>query len=173
MKNSLFISLALLCLQTAVWAGVPEEGKAIFLSRCASCHNVNKVSVGPALAGVDQRRSIEWITKFVTSSQSMIRSGDTAALALFEKFNRVPMPDHADLGPGHITSIVDYIKSQSTVTDTKAPFAKPRKLQTAYKPISLSKDWPVFAGFLVLVALLIGTLLFAVQVNEYKMKPLR
>lgn len=168
MKNSLITGFAFLLFHSIAIAGVPEEGKTIFMSRCASCHNVNKVSVGPALAGVDQRRSIEWITKFVTSSQTLIKSGDTAALAIFEKFNRVPMPDHPDLGPENIANIVEYIKSQSTVTETTAPFARPRKLQTAYKPLSLAKDWPAFAAFVGIVALLILTMLFAINVKERK-----
>jgi len=47
-----------------------NEGKVIFNSRCASCHNVNKILTGPALAGVDQRYSIDWIVNFVHSSQA-------------------------------------------------------------------------------------------------------
>ena len=31
-----------------------KEGKTIFSTRCAGCHNVNKTLTGPALAGVDQ-----------------------------------------------------------------------------------------------------------------------
>ena len=57
----------------------------IFSSRCASCHNVNKVVVGPALAGVSDRHTEDWIIHFVHSSQSVIKGGDTAAIALYEK----------------------------------------------------------------------------------------
>jgi len=87
------------------------EGKAIFSTRCAGCHNVNKVVTGPALAGVDQRHSIDWIINFVHSSQTVIKGGDEKAVALFEKFNKIPMPDHPDLTAGNIKSIVEYIKS--------------------------------------------------------------
>jgi len=88
---------------TIVYANPPEEeGKTIFTSRCAACHNVNKVLTGPALAGVDQRRSIEWIVKFVKSSQGLVKSGDKDAVALFQKFNRIAMPDHPDLTADNI-----------------------------------------------------------------------
>src|SRR6478735_4079442 len=74
-----------------------EEGKQIFTSRCAACHNVNKTLTGPALAGIKERRSIEWIISFVQSSQTVIKGGDKDAVVLFEKFNKIPMPDHKDL----------------------------------------------------------------------------
>src|SRR5215208_1973077 len=105
---------------TIVWAGPPsEEGKAIFTSRCSGCHNINKILTGPALAGVDQRRSIDWIINFVHSSQGVIKSGDKDAVALFEKFNRIPMPDHPDLTADNIKNIVDYIKSEAVAASDK------------------------------------------------------
>ena len=30
-------------------------GKAVFMSKCASCHNVLKKATGPALAGLEER----------------------------------------------------------------------------------------------------------------------
>jgi cytochrome c551/c552 len=160
--------VAILAYGTAV-ALPPEEGKTIFLSRCASCHNVNKVAVGPALAGIDERRTLEWITKFVNSSQTLIRNGDTSAIAVFEKFNRVPMPDHPDLGAADISNIVEYIRSQAKVSGgDEAPFSRPRTLAVAYKPLSLKKDWMVFAGFFGVVIILVASLLFAVRVAEQR-----
>ena len=146
-----------------------EEGKAIFMSRCAACHNVNKVLTGPALAGVDQRRSIEWITRFVQSSQTLVKSGDKDAVAIFQQFNRIPMPDHPDLTADNIKSIVEFIKSESKPADgVKAPFAKPSIKQDGYRPLSLSRDYLVFLVFLAAVALLSAVLLFAVKVNSFK-----
>src|SRR5215213_6546277 len=84
-----------------------EEGKTIFTSRCAGCHNVNKQVVGPALAGVNQRRSLDWIINFVHSSQTVIQKGDKDAVALFKQFNNIPMPDHKDLSEGQIKNLVE------------------------------------------------------------------
>lgn len=158
----LFIALAL---SVAAAAAPPtEEGRTIFTSRCAGCHNINKVLTGPALAGVDQRRSIDWIINFVHSSQTVIKKGDKDAVALFEKFNRIPMPDHADLSPENIKSIVAYIQSEAGNTTDKAPFATPTKLQKPYIPISIT-NYPFFISYLIAVALLIAGLLFAVRVK--------
>ena len=144
-----------------------EEGKTIFTARCAGCHNVNKTLTGPALAGIDQRRSIEWIVDFVHSSQTVIQKGDKDAIALFEKFNKIPMPDHKDLSPDNIKSIVEYIKSESAGATDKAPFATPTRLQKPYTPIAIT-DYRFFAIFLGVVALLISGMLVAVRVRNLK-----
>ena len=146
-----------------------KDGRTIFMSRCATCHNVNKVLTGPALAGVDERRSIDWIINFVRSSQSMVKQGDKDAVALFEKFNKIPMPDHPDLTSESIKNIVAFIKSESkTVTASDAPFANPSSIKANYSSLSLKKNfWPV-AGLLGAILLLIATILFALKVNNMK-----
>jgi cytochrome c551/c552 len=171
MKTKVLIILALF-VQTTALATPPEEGKTIFMNRCASCHNVNKQIVGPALAGIDQRRSLEWIIQFVRSSQTAIKNGDTAALAVFQKFNKVPMPDHSDLSETDIKSIVEFIKTETkTVGESKAPFAKPGKKMSFHRPLSLEKDLFIFLAFFVVVLMLISAMLFAVRMNEFKRQP--
>ena len=142
------------------------EGKEIFTARCAACHNINKVLTGPALGGLHERRSMEWIVSFVKSSQSMIKNGDKDAVAVFEQFNKIPMPDHPDLTDEHIASIVGYIKEASAATET-APFAKPEKLRPANTPLNLQEDYAFFIAFFAMVGLLVVALLFAVQVQQY------
>jgi mono/diheme cytochrome c family protein len=168
-KQSLLTLWVLLGMTTMVYAN-PGDGKAIFTTRCAGCHNVNKKLTGPALAGVHERRSMEWIVKFVKSSQAVVKSGDKDAVALYQQFNRMPMPDHADLTSENIKSIVDYIKAETVVTDSKAPFAKPGKMQTAYLPLSIAKDYNLFIVYLAVVALLIAILLLAVRINDLQPK---
>ena len=89
----LFLIFGFLFIKTTNAKTPPEEeGKTIFVSRCASCHHVNKTVVGPALSGVDERRSMDWIINFVHSSQTMVKKGDKDAVGLFKKFNSMPMP---------------------------------------------------------------------------------
>jgi len=172
MRTSRKITLLLLVLVSSLVATADpiEEGKTLFMSRCAACHNVNQQLTGPALAGVDQRRSMEWIINFVRSSQSVVKSGDKDAVALYEKFNKIPMPDHADLTGDDVKKIVEYIKKESKPTsETKAPFAKPGKIKSNARPIGIS-NYAIFGIYFALVAALIGTLLFAVYVNSMKRK---
>jgi hypothetical protein len=161
----------MLWIKTAKASDPPvEEGKSIFLSRCAGCHNVNKILTGPALAGVDERRSLDWIISFVHSSQTMVKKGDKDAVALFEKF-KIPMPDHPDLTNDNIRSIVAYIKSETkAVNPLKTPISKPSIKKTNYFPFSFAYNlWPSI-GLLAALSLLLLTLLFAAKVNIMKRK---
>lgn len=164
----LFFSFLILAGFSAMATPPVEEGKTIFAARCASCHNVNKVLTGPALAGVHERRSIDWIVSFVKSSQSMVKGGDKDAIAIFEQFNKIPMPDHSDLTPENIKNVVEYIKTEAKTSEEKAPFAKPSKLRPSYTPLSLKEDAGFFIGFLGVVTLLVIVLLFAVQLKQYE-----
>lgn len=145
----------------------PDEGKAIFMARCASCHNVNKPLTGPALAGIEERRTMDWIVSFVHSSQKLIQTGDEYAVALFHKYNKVPMPDHADLTPDNIKSVLEYIKKESSTAAETAPFVKPAKKHPSYTPLGFA-NLGFFIGFVALVGLLIAALLFAVQLKAYE-----
>lgn len=167
MRTKLLFVAIMLGGMTKIYADPIEDGKTIFMARCAACHNVNKVLTGPALAGVDQRRSIDWIINFVHSSQKLVKGGDKTAVELFQKFNGITMPDHPDLTEENIKSIVDYVKSAAAIVDSKAPFAKPSKLQPYYRPLSLSRNYLVFLVYLFVVALLISTLVFAVRLKSF------
>ncbi len=164
----LYVIVALmLALNTQAQAG---KGKIIFTDHCASCHNINKVITGPALNGVEQRHSVDWIRRFVRSSQTFMKSGDKDALALYEKFNHITMPDHPDLTDNDITNVLAYIKSESKdITKEKPPFARPpghRRL--TYTPLSWEANKYLLLGYLGTVALLIIVLLMAVQVKHWQ-----
>jgi len=91
-----------------------EPGEQIFQTTCFACHTIGGGRlVGPDLAGVHDKRSQEWLERFVASSQSMIKDGDAEAAALFEEFNRVPMPD-SFISEEQIRQVLSYIKSQSS-----------------------------------------------------------
>jgi mono/diheme cytochrome c family protein len=171
MKFKTILLLFSLALSTSIIAAPPaDEGKSIFAARCAACHNINKNLTGPALAGIDQRRSIDWIVSFVHSSQTMVKAGDKDAVAVFNQFNNIPMPDHADLSDAQIKNIVEYIKTAAEpVEEEKAPFATPSKLRPNYSLVTLH-SYSFFIAFFLLVALLVGVLLFAVRVKEYERK---
>src|SRR3972149_2454551 len=92
------------------WSSAQESGKQIFQKACAACHSIGAGKlVGPDLAGVNDRRAEDWLIKFPKSSQALIKSGDKTAVALFEEFNKMPMPDQA-LSDDQIKKILAHIK---------------------------------------------------------------
>lgn len=109
-----------------------EPGSATFNSLCVACHTIGGGRlVGPDLDGVTTKRSEEWLVEFIKSSQSMIQAGDPDAVAVFEEYSSMIMPDTlAD--DQEIRAVVAYMASQSTDSTLAAapPAAEPRTADT-------------------------------------------
>ena len=168
MKKILFLT-AFTAFASFAFAYSIDEGKSIFTSRCAACHAIDKNVVGPALMNVDQRRDKKWIISFVHSSQTVIKSGDTAAANLFKKFNSTVMPDHPDLTEDQVKSIISFIKEESkTLAATpKVTMQRPHKLQPNYTPIKFS-DYTFWTVLFSSIALLVWGLLLRVKIESSK-----
>jgi len=128
---SAFMLGAALCCSVLCAAGDASaqvnEGEQLFNQVCVACHTINKGKlIGPDLANVHQRRPEEWIIRFVKSSQSVIKSGDAYAAALFEEFNKIPMPDN-NFTDAQILNIISYIAANSPggTTDPGVAVADP------------------------------------------------
>jgi mono/diheme cytochrome c family protein len=130
-KRSLFMGgLALsLAIGLSQDGWTQESGEQVFQTTCFACHTIGGGRlVGPDLLSVHERRSQEWLESFVKSSQSMVDDGDADAVALFEEFSRIPMPD-APVSEQQIRQVLSYIKSQSLIqtaitgASTSAPAA--------------------------------------------------
>jgi len=90
--------------------GDAAAGAKLFKANCAACHKITgDVVVGPGLAGVSDKYEEEWIIKWVQNSKKLIDAGDAAANAIYEEFNKVPMPPQA-VSADEIRSILAYIK---------------------------------------------------------------
>lgn len=110
-KPALFLAL---CLISAVTFS--QEGEKLFKQNCASCHALtDKKMVGPGLKGISEKRSEEWLLKWTKNSAELISSGDADAKAIFEEFNKIPMPPFA-LSDDEIKAIFSYVKSPDQKT---------------------------------------------------------
>jgi len=56
----------------AMNSALAERGKKVFESKCAACHKFEIRVVGPALQGVTQRRSPEWIMNLILNTNEMV-----------------------------------------------------------------------------------------------------
>jgi hypothetical protein len=128
MKNFLLFVLFFFLFSLNFTLHAQNSGEEIFNSVCSACHTINKGrKVGPDLSGVYNIRKNEWLIRFIRSSQQFIKTGDTAALAIYNEFSKIPMPDNR-LTDEQILSVVNYIKA----TDKNAA-------AVAVKPVT-SKD---------------------------------
>jgi len=87
------------------------EGEKLFNEyQCNSCHNVVGKKVGPALAGVYDRRDLDWIYSWVKNSQAMIAAGDPQATALWNEYKPSAMTPY-DLENDQILAIMAYVRN--------------------------------------------------------------
>jgi cytochrome c551/c552 len=61
-----------------------------FNSNCAACHKLDAKATGPALRGIAQKHDKEWLYKWI-HNPAMIKSGDAAAVKVYEENNKVNM----------------------------------------------------------------------------------
>lgn len=110
-----------------------QDGESLFKATCAACHRTtSKKLIGPGLANIHEKRSKEWFKKFVTSSQSMINSGEADAVKIFEEYNKTIMPDQA-FSDAELNALYEYIKGVSPLkSDVSTP--EPEVEELPFKP---------------------------------------
>jgi mono/diheme cytochrome c family protein len=89
-----------------------EEGKKLYeANNCGSCHAMDKKVVGPALRGVNDRRSEEWLIKWIRNNEALRKSGDADANALYKEYGGAAMNIFENLSPDQVKHILEYIKT--------------------------------------------------------------
>jgi cytochrome c551/c552 len=138
--KALACCLVLMCL-SAQSASADQGPGALFNRRCRACHTFgNGDLVGPDLKGVTERHSRAWLTAWITSSQTVVRSGDPAANALFQKYRQIPMPDQS-FGPGELASLLDYFADGGPEAEAK----RNRRAESA-TPAEIALGRSLFVG---------------------------
>jgi mono/diheme cytochrome c family protein len=141
-----------------------KSGKTLFKSLCASCHKLDKKLVGPALAGVEERRENEWLLKWVRNNAELRASGDADAIAIYEEYNGSSMSAFPQLTDAQINDILYY----TTVGEIKkaVPAGEAGVQQVAVDGGAPSWVLYILAAAIVVAFLMIASLLK--QVNELK-----
>lgn len=91
---------------------VIASGEATFKANCTQCHQVHKKVIGPALANVYERRTIEWLNAWIKNSQKLIASGDEDAIALYEEYNKTQMPSYP-FDDNQVMELLAYIQAET------------------------------------------------------------
>src|ERR1700761_9545981 len=94
-----------------------QDGKALFQSNCASCHNPFKVITGPALQGVTSRVPDKTLLHaWIHNNQKVLASGNPYFTNLFNQYNKTPMNVFPDLSDKDIDAILNYIETAKPPT---------------------------------------------------------
>jgi mono/diheme cytochrome c family protein len=94
-----------------------QDGKALFQSNCASCHNPFKVITGPALQGVTSRVPDKTLLHaWIHNNQKVLASGNPYFTTLFNQYNKTPMNVFPDLSDKDIDAILNYIETAKPPT---------------------------------------------------------
>lgn len=130
-----------------------QDGAELFKANCAVCHTIGQGTLlGPDLGNVEMRRETDWILDFIRSSQTMISNGDETAVALFEKFNKIQMPDQSAFTDADLTALLAYIKSESPEYVAEAentdvtPAESAVKAEVVGKPIDEATEEDIING---------------------------
>jgi cytochrome c551/c552 len=132
-------------------ASAAPDGKALFMSNCASCHNPLKDATGPALQNIDKSfPNKEWGYKWVHNSSALVAAGDPTAVAIFNKFNKTQMTSFPQFSTEDIDAILKY------VDEYKAPVAAAPTTAGGATETTESNGWVyTFITLLLLVVVMI------------------
>ena len=88
-----------------------KTGEGLFKSNCTICHKIGSKFVGPALKGVTDRRSSEWIMNMILNTEYMLRD-DPLAKELFMEFNGSPMTN-VGFEQDQARAVLEYLRTQA------------------------------------------------------------
>lgn len=145
----------------ATTGGDPVKGKELFNANCAACHKLDDKSTGPALRGVAGKYEMSWIYKWVHNSSDLIKSGDAAAVKVFEENNKVVMTAFPQLSEGDIDNIIAYTSTPKEEAPKVAGAATPGAEGVAPSEAGLSNN--IILGALALVMAMLVVMLFLVN----------
>ncbi len=143
-----------------------QDGKALFTTNCASCHQVHKPSTGPALAGVEDR----WPNKanlysWIRNSAAFLKTGDKYANDLYNQWNKTAMNQFPSLTDEEIGAIITYINSVPApgAAGAAGGAADPNAAAAA------ESDNTLLFGILTLILAVVALILLQVNANLKKL----
>lgn len=141
-----------------------QDGKALFMSKCAACHNIYKKGTGPALMGLEERHKwadhnelLAWI-----KNPAKYMEGDAYTQGLKAEYGSL-MLGFPDITLPEVDAIVKYI-NDDVANKAKGPGETPG----APTPDSSNQNAIIF-GVISLILAIIALILMQVNSNLKKM----
>lgn len=85
------------------------QGEAQFDALCMSCHRVEQRMIGPAMQGIYERRSPEWVMNMMLNPDQMLKE-DPIAKALLHEYNNAIMLNQ-NLTKAQARAIAEYLRT--------------------------------------------------------------
>ena len=85
------------------------RGKAKFDAICVACHMIDQRMIGPALKGVYERRSPEWVMNMILNPDGMLKE-DPIAKALLKEYNNAIMLNQ-NLTEDEARDVAEYLRT--------------------------------------------------------------
>jgi len=84
------------------------KGEQTFNTICIACHATDKRMIGPAMAGVYDRRSPEWVMNMILNPDGMLKE-DPIAKALLKEYNNAIMLNQ-NLSEEDARAVAEYLR---------------------------------------------------------------
>ena len=126
-----------------------KEGRKLFKSLCASCHKLDKKLVGPALAGIEDRRENDWLKAWIKDNAEFQKTDADAVEAA--EFSPTAMTAFPQLSEKQVDDILYY----TTVGDPK------KKVEAEVAGASKGSDGPKWLINILALAIIVAFLIIA------------
>jgi len=146
--------------------GDAANGETLFKNNCASCHNPgDQVVVGPGLKGIQQRRDLAWLVKWIKNPNGVIASDDQYAVDLYNKYGKAQMTAFPAYGEKEVKDILAYVEKHNAAPAVVAPTAGGAVAQPAGGSGAPSDLFTyLLVALLVVMLLVLGVLMTVVSV---------
>ncbi|MDC6350988.1 cytochrome c [Zeaxanthinibacter sp. PT1] len=85
------------------------QGEAKYTAICTACHMADQRMIGPALSGIYERRSPEWVMNMILNPDGMLKE-DPIAKALLKEYNNAIMLNQ-NLTRDETRAIAEYLRT--------------------------------------------------------------
>ena len=84
-------------------------GQYVFATKCSACHSLGTDDkAAPDLAGVAAARDRDWLVRYISAPEEMLKAGDPIATALLAKYRQMRMPN-LELTDQQVQNVVAYL----------------------------------------------------------------
>ena len=121
-----------------------DETKDFFRNKCVSCHSIGGgPRTGPDLKGVTERRSAEWLKRFIKDPKAVIASGDPDAVTLDKAYPKAEMPNNLGVTDDRAGYLIAMIAKESKAKNSEfgAQGLEP------FQPGDIAEGKEIFLGY--------------------------